>query len=352
MNAIRFEDLTPELQKVLDPAKAQTHVMIAKGVAPLPPPILFSAWVYLLKNAEAQIAQFAEQSLKNYPEKMLLSLASQELPSWVLDEMARQFRKNEILLEAILLNVETPNSVFMDVAVDCSERLTILICNNQERLIEMPEIILQLEKNSHNLRSNTDRLRHFLAISGIRIPGDAMEVREDKPEEGPAEVKTAPDGAPEAAPETPEDALKNSNLTDDQRVSLLTYIQKLSIGGRIKLAMKGNKEVRQICIRDTNKVVALAVLKSPRITELEVAHYATLKSLSDDVMRVMSVNPTWTKNYAVKTNLCFHPKTPLQQSMNFMKFLTLRDLGRLVKDKGVPGPLQKAAKELLALKRR
>src|SRR5215207_5974942 len=49
-----------------------------------------------------------------------------------------------------------------------------------------------------------------------------------------------------------------------QRLSAMNVAQRL---GR---AMKGNREERAILIRDPNKIVAAAVLSSPKLTEMEV----------------------------------------------------------------------------------
>jgi hypothetical protein len=235
------------------------------------------------------------------------------------------------------------------VAGECSEALTQVIVNNQERIIERPEIVKRLEANPNNLKSNTDRLRHFLKLSGIRIPGEDVATEE-------VDLLQEDSGLDQKFLEAIADGVElvetGKVLTEAEKLNLVQFISKLSIGGRIKLAMKGNKEARSILIRDSNKLIAIAVLKSPRITENEVAHYTTIKSLSEDVVRTISVNPAWTKNYGVKLGLCFHPKTPLQYSISGMKFLTLRDLQKLCRDKNIPGPLTKAAKQLLNLKRK
>src|ERR1019366_2418613 len=55
-----------------------------------------------------------------------------------------------------------------------------------------------------------------------------------------------------------------------RRDSALQKIAKLDIKGRISLAMRGSKEDRSILIRDSTKLVAVAVLESPKVSETEV----------------------------------------------------------------------------------
>lgn len=352
-----FSEIGPDLQRVLDPAKGKALLMVAKGVAPLPPQILVSCWVYLEGGADAALAEAAKKSLTEFPEKMMLQALQAELPAWVLYFLGLRFKDKDELLEPILLNNDSPHALFLELAPVCSEKMAVLITNNQERIIDCPEIVVALEKNPKNLKSNTERLKHFLHLAGIQIPGERAAVEDKPPEELKVEAIAADEGAEPVDEEAVDkDAEKlaamGSALSEDEKLNLQKFIAKLNIGGRVKLAMKGNKEARQFLIRDTNTVVALAVLKSSKITENEVAHYATLRNVSDDVIRGIARNPVWTKGYAVKFALCFHPKAPIQFTMPFIKFLSLRDLAKLAKDRNVPGPLKKASKELLNLKRK
>ena len=318
------------------------------------PRVLVESWVYLKKGQDEALAQEASKTLAAYPEKMLLSVAQAEVESWALAELALAFGDRENLLEAILLNPSTPDFIFVEIAKKCSERLTQMICNNEERIIQAPEIIPALETNKNNLKSNTERLRHFLKLAGIPVPGDHAPVIEEKPidisklDTDSAEEKTDAQKEEEIAR-----ALQiDTGVTEEQRTNLLKMIAKLSVGGKIKLGMKGNRECRYALIRDVNAIVALAVLKSPKMTEPEVAAYARMRNLCDDVIRVISSSPAWTKSYEIKLAVCLHPKAPLQAAMGFIKFLTLKDLNKVSKDRNIPGPTKKAAKQLLDLKRK
>ncbi len=350
-----FDSLSPELQKVFDPTKEKTWIIVAKGLAPLPPPIMIQAWAYMLEDSDTARKESAAKSLQTFPQASLVPVLKSALPTWALDAVGELRQSQEDILEAILLNEGTSNDFVLRVSKTCSERMTTLIVNNQERIIDCPAIVPALESNPHNLKSNTDRLRHFLRLAGITIPGDQSEEPSSSDVElmvDEAFLMTTLEGFDDDEKMKRLSTAGGSGMSDEQRKNLLSYIQTLSIGGRVKLALKGNKEARGYLVRDTNKVVALAVLKSPRITDNEVAVYASMRNISEDVVRAIAVNPVWTKGYPVKIALCFHPKTPLQNSMGFMKFLNMRDLGKLSKDKNIPGALSKASKQLLQLKRK
>lgn len=361
MNAFllpQADELPENLKQVLSNPNPKMLMGVASGLAPLAPRALVEAWVYLRHQPDPQLAATANKSLRNYPEKMLLGVLQAELAPWALADLSSVFEASENILEAILLNQGTPDFVFVSLAKICTERLTQIIANNQEIVIQAPEVIPALESNPHNLKSNTDRLRHFLGLAGIFIPGgppvnaDEDKVVDEKAVQG-LMGKLGEDESAESLDSKVEAVLKEgSRLNEDQRLNLRKYITQLNVGGRIKLAFKGNKEARQILIRDVNAIVSCSVLKSPRISENEVALYASLRNVCDDVIRQISVTPGFTKAYQVKLALCLHPKCPLQASTNFIKFLTLRDLQKVSKDRNIQNPLKKAAKELLNLKRK
>lgn len=337
MKAPIYEELEPQLKQVLNPEKARAVEMVAKGVAPLPPPVLVSCWAYLIQRGEEALADFAKKSLNEYPVGSVKPTLSLKLPAWVLYFLGQHFKEDEALLEPILLNSSTPSDLFVKVASSCSERICGIIANNQERIIESPEIIFELEQNPNNLKSTSDRLRQFLNLAGILVTPAKQEAKAE-------EEKTD-----ETAQVEPEDEVV---LEEAQRISLQNQINTLSTGAKVKLAMKGNKEARGILIKDSNKIVSVAVLKSPKLNENEIIHYSGMKNIADDVIRVISRHPGWTKAYAVKLNLINHPKTPLATSIQFLKFLNLRDLQQVSKSRTVIGPVRKAAKELVMKKRK
>jgi len=349
-------ELPESLQKILNPQNPKMLGAIASGAAPLPPKTLVEAWACLIKGQDQVLSATATKSLSQYPEKMLQSVLQGELEPWAIAVVAEAFTQNEVVLEAILLNHSTPDSVFISAARTGSERITTLIVNNQERIIQTPEIILALESNPKNLKSATDRLRHFLKIAGVFVPGEAAVIEDEDVKLDLSKLETS-----EAATEKTDDQADaeveallstNSKLSEDQKLNLRKFISQLNVGGKIKLAMKGNKEARQILVRDVNGIVASAVIKSPRITDNEVAAYTRLRNVCDDVIRQICLIPGFTKNYDVKLGLCLHPKTPIQTAMAYMKFLTLRDLQKVSRDRNIKPPVKKAAKELLDLKRK
>ena len=151
---------------------------------------------------------------------------------------------------------------------------------------------------------------------------------------------TAPDATP-APKHVP--AKKLANPADEQRGSVLQKIAKLDIKGRIQLAMKGTKEERAILVRDGTKIVAIAVLESPKITDGEVEKFASQKNVLEAVLRTIPMKRRFAKNYAVVRNLVFNPRTPLDVSLGLMKNLLVQDLRNLSGNKEVAETVRKLA---------
>ncbi|BAI80557.1 hypothetical protein DEFDS_1088 [Deferribacter desulfuricans SSM1] len=132
--------------------------------------------------------------------------------------------------------------------------------------------------------------------------------------------------------------------------SLYSRILKMSVPEKIKLALKGNKSARNILIKDSNKQIALSVLKNPRITMEEIDMVTKNKTTPDFILREIARSNSWIKDYQIIKNLVFNPKTPLDVSIHFINRLYLKDLEYLSKSKEVPNVVQAQAYRLVQQK--
>ena len=137
---------------------------------------------------------------------------------------------------------------------------------------------------------------------------------------------------------------------EERRDSALMKISKLDIKGRIALAMRGSKEDRAILIRDSTKLVAMAVLESPKVSEGEVEAFATQKNVLEAVLRTIPMKRKFVKNYSIMRNLVFNPRTPLDVALTLMKNLLVHDLKNLAGNKEVADTIRKLAMRLYAQK--
>jgi hypothetical protein len=210
---------------------------------------------------------------------------------------------------------------------------------------EIPDEVTAAYLTEHAGEISAEGNKPFQPIGGIEeLPADAATV----PDTAPAEAKTeavassTAQGAATAARKAP--SMKKAYLSaEEQRGSALQKISKLSITGRIQLAMKGTKEERSLLIRDGTKIVALAVLESPKLTDSEVEKFANQKNVLEAVLRGISMKRRFMKQYAILRNLTFNPRTPIDVSLGLVKHLLTGDLKNLAGNKEVSDTVRKIA---------
>ena len=124
-------------------------------------------------------------------------------------------------------------------------------------------------------------------------------------------------------------------------------LSALPVIDRMKLAMKGTREQRAQLVRDTNRLVAAAVLSSPKLTDAEVEAFTKMGNVSEETMRTIGMNRGWLKNYGVLAGVVRHPKTPPAISMQLLPRLNPRDLKGLTTDRNVQEGLRQLARKMM-----
>jgi hypothetical protein len=174
-------------------------------------------------------------------------------------------------------------------------------------------------------------MREFFDTRGVR-PGDVPSEDVDKPI-----VDT--DTGPEIAD------------NEDDEKSAMQRLSEMNVPQKMARATKGTREERAILIRDPNKLIAVAVLSSPKLTDSEVEAIAKMSSVSDEILRIISFNRNWMKSYAVVSALARNPKTPLPISMNLLSRLSEKDLRTLSTNRNVPEVLRTTARKKIVLEK-
>src|SRR5215207_6465358 len=161
----------------------------------------------------------------------------------------------------------------------------------------------------------------------------------------PADVAAPDASAPLTGDEDDDDVEEGEAKEPGKTESKL--LAGLPIKKKIKLASKGTREQRAQLIRDPNKLVAGAVLGSPKLTDAEVESFAKMANVAEEVLRVIGTNRTWLKNYGVALGLVKNPKTPPAISMQLLQRVNERDMKMLAVDRNVPESLRLAARKYL-----
>ena len=151
----------------------------------------------------------------------------------------------------------------------------------------------------------------------------------------------APDDAPPPVPVVDTDP---ENETDSQPKMLAS----LPVIDKIKMALRGTREQRSVLVRDPNKVVAVAVMGSPKLNPTEVEAFARMTSVQEEVLRIIGTGRHWIKYYPIAAALVGNPKTPLGIAMGLVKRLNERDLKLVARDRNVSDGIRAAARKFVA----
>jgi hypothetical protein len=138
----------------------------------------------------------------------------------------------------------------------------------------------------------------------------------------------------------------DENPATAERVSMLNKIMKMGVKDRVKMAMMGDREARNILIRDPNRLVAQAVANNPKITEKEVETIAAMRAIPEDVLRQIAVNRQWQRSYSIMHNLARNPRTPIANALTIMSRMQLKDLVALSKNRNVSDAVRRQALRL------
>ncbi|MFB1479031.1 hypothetical protein [Corallococcus sp. RDP092CA] len=347
------EFLPPNLRKHVDPnAPVPLRMMAAKSLVPLNPADMLGALYMLTFDPDAGVRETAAKTSANLPDRILGSaLRDEGVQPPVLGYFLGLLKDKEAYAEMLVLNSETPDDAVASVAGTCSPRVAEIISQNQLRLLRNEDIIRNLCVNPGVPVSLVDGVCDFAVRSGLVLADvPAMQAARVRIY-GPQAAAAPPDPGPtaeEVLQELGSDAQSEdaAPMEEGKRLTLAQRIMKMSIAEKIKLGTLGNKEARSALIRDTNKLVCVAVIRSPRITDGEVLACAANRAINEDVLRVIYNNREWTKMQKVKLALVKNPKVPLTVTMKFLNTLRDAELKDLSRDKNVPAAVQSFAKKL------
>jgi hypothetical protein len=350
--------LSPQAEKyVRRDAPVEVRRMAAGGALPLPPVELATVLFALVHDPDDVVKTRARESLEKLPDGVCRTVLGGDAHPAVLAWLAHAFKDDAQKMELLALNAAVDDRTFAFLASLPHRRVVDIAAHNQQRMLRCPEIVEALGDNPLTGRSTIDRILSFL---GLERPA-AEEAPEDTspPVEAPAQQITDEaalaalrrllgDDASDFAQELLNE--HEGELDAETQGNLFALVQGMNVMQKIKLARMGNKEARALLVRDRNKIVAAAAIRSPRITENEVESMAKARNVCDEVLRIIASNREWTRGYQVKLALSTNPKCPIPTSMKFLNFLQERDLKNIMKSKDVPSPVAMHARRMLQKK--
>ncbi len=357
-----------QVAKVCGPGTpAKLKQMAAAGLAPLGPIDLVNALYILAYDIDEALGNQARQALQKMPQNMLFNALEKQDNGSVLDGLARILLTNHEAEQKILLNrASLPETVIWIAAETGNEKVLEMIAANEARMLEHPKIIETLYFNKATLMSTADRaielaIRNQIELTGIpsfaevkaAIEGNAAPVMDEDPISDEEFKENLDNQEWEELDEAHLDATQTHRPSQPPSVPpsknaerLQKVVTRMTPAQKIRLATLGNSNQRSLLIRDANKLVIMACVKSPVINESEVMRYTKYRSLPEEAVRYIGKKREWIKHYAVKLNLVQNPKTPVDLAMRFLQHLRTPDVRALERDKNIPQAIATAAKRL------
>jgi hypothetical protein len=324
-------------------AQKNIRLLVARGAAPLAPKTMLAALVRLLSDEDEEIASSAAKTISNWEEDAIVAeLKSKDCAPAILKHFAAAGHSDAVL-QTIIRNPAAPEEAIQLLASKVPAHLLETILDNRTRILESPEILRQVKLNP----AATPEIQRI--VQEVETEFFGAKKTEYSIEKTP-EYETRALEQPGIEIETPFADLLLEGLPvdpDERQAALNVRIASMPFNEKVRHALFGNREIRALLVRDSNREIARTVLKSPKLTESEVESIAAMRGVSDDILREIGNNREFTKSYNVVQNLVRNPKTPPIISQRLLFRLRSPDLQLLTRDRSIPEAVRHNANRTL-----
>jgi hypothetical protein len=324
------------------------RLMAAQGALPLKPEDLVELLTDLTADQDSGVQEAARLSLDAFPVAELIPIArSRATPASVLTWTVT-FRLEKEVREVVLQNTSLPDETIEALARELPEELAELVVINQTRLLRRTTLLEAIEANPNLNKDQQRRLRELRETFRIgEQPTPPPPPARSVPPPPPPFVEPVFEDAPISEDEALVRYLSDEERAQEEKVSAVQKLYRLNTAEKVITALKGTREERAILIRDPNRIVATAVLGSPKVTDGEIESFASMKNVSDGILRQIGNHRDWTKRYGIISNLVRNPRTPLAISLGMVSRLNPRDIKSLAVDRNVPEAIRKQAQRFV-----
>jgi hypothetical protein len=393
--AVEISSNNPVVKAIVEGTAPRPALMAAsRGYLPLAQADLLEVLVALYHGGDAELKANAGDTLDSQSTLDLeQTMRSPDIAPSVLSYFAARTELPPSIHESIITNVKTPPTAIAGFAAKTANgELLELISLNQQLLIQNPSIIEAILANT-NRTAEADRRANEIKREFFEKERGAEQIANELRAQGnEAAAEFFEQAGFAESGLTEEDAILLAQLievpdreTDDswlalefieeiyeeteeqrqatigkilgelnaegeeigsERIAMINRVMRMGVKDRVKLAMKGSREARNILIRDPNKLVSSAVVNNPRISEQEVEAISAMRSMSEEILRQIATNRQWSRSYTVMHNLIRNPRTPLANVMTMLTRLQLRDLTALTKNRNVSDAVRRQALRL------
>lgn len=334
------------------------RLLIARGLAPVPAADMLDLLICLLKDPDPDIALQSVQTIAGWDEEEIITLLRQkDCPPSVLEYYANS-KSPERMIVAIIANPASPGESIASLASTVAPHLLESILDNRTRILAYPQILDGIRRNS-SATAEILRLASEIEVEFMGSKRKEYSIAQpvESPVDPPFDAIPAPSPVSEMESEIDfliseaplEDlSLEGLPADEDQRETAITSrLSSMPVREKIRYALFGSREIRAMLVRDTNKEIARAVLRSPKLRENEVESIAGMRNVAEEILREIGNNREWTKSYTIVQSLVKNPKTPPLISQRLMFRLRSQELTLMTRDRSIPDAVRHNATRLL-----
>jgi hypothetical protein len=230
-----------------------------------------------------------------------------------------------------------------------------IIITNQVRILGCLDILEDLRENPEVTSVVMRRVREFEEefIQKALAEKDALEAIGPSVEEAIDALTSIGAHIPklETMPYPSSEDAALADAIGKANESVYERILNMSVHGRIICALRGTQEERAILINSRNRLIQRSVLACPRLNDNEIERFASSRSVSDEVIRLIGENRRWLRSYPVVIALAMNPKTPVYTAKNILPRLNHRDKVRITRNRNISPVTRRMAEKLISRRR-
>jgi hypothetical protein len=342
-------------------APLELRQFAARGLLPVERNDRMRALLAVLQDSDEEVATSARRTLEAVPLDDISRFIDEGEPTERELDIVSRHSEDPFVLERVIRNRLTSDETLLRMASTVAGAPQEALIINQVRLLRQPELIDALLENPNltiDGRRRLDELREEFFDKETRRREQARlrrEEEEQRARDEAAGVVFAEAASAEAAAESGEGFLEGAATEPGIEATGLGEIYKriavMTVKEKVELAQKGTKEERRILIADMNRVVSLAVLRCESITNSEIEQICAMRHLHAEIYQEIAATREWIKKPKIQHALVTNPAVPLNITLPMVKYLGMRELRTIMRDRNLPEGIRTTARKILDEKR-
>ncbi|MBI1746005.1 MAG: hypothetical protein HYR55_05370 [Acidobacteria bacterium] len=287
-------------------------------------------------GADPSKAVAAEASLRSWPtERMVTALTSTVVSAQTLSHIGLGPGWKDSIRAAAVCHTAFPSARLQEMLKQPDPDTQELLMERARRLQD-DGLLRQMHASPATSPKVRERLENLIVETLTAQAG----------QKGPTEERFSDDKV---------DSISEAENTQDNpsRETIFQRLNKMTVAGKVRAALFGSKEERMILVKSMNRIIAGAVLTSPKTSDTEVELISQMRNVHLDVLTTIAITPAWSRKRTIALNLIRNPRTPVALSLRLLKQITSRDMQFVARDRGIPEVIRRTAtRAVLAAKKR